>query len=67
MSTEYRTKLQQDLSDYYGEDIKGLLTYWVQHCNYSYRTIADRIRQETGYLIKPTTISRWYFYWRTGR
>lgn len=65
--TEYRTKMQRDVSDALGEDVRGWVVWRVEHDGMTYKQIVSAIYNATGYIIRWTTVSRWYFYWRTGR
>lgn len=65
--TDYRTKVQRRISNALGDDVRHHVTWCIEHDGMSYRQVAEDIYFLTGISVQPTTIARWYFYWRTGR
>lgn len=62
-----RTEMQIELSQFYEQDIMGWIEYHQSQYGWSWRTIATRIYESTGYRLAPTTYARWMAYELNGR
>lgn len=61
------TKAQRELTEYYGEDIVHLVIFWHEHDGMTWRRIARRVHDETGYRLSQATFASWASYERNGR
>lgn len=61
------TEMQQNLTDYYDEDFVQLSVKWHEHDGMTWRQIAQKVRDETGYRLSQATFSSWASYERRNR
>lgn len=67
ISGRWRTEMQNELSEFYGEDIMRWIDRHRTSYDFTWQMVASRIASDTGYRLSPTTLARWMAYERNGR